>query len=152
VYLGLLGLSGLYVVPHFVLHLLIVNFSWIVSASGCRHILPNHLNLGVFVAVLFLYSALFYFIVDLGIPHLSQHSVVLVYIVGKVKPSWFQKSDKTALDSLNITHLDKYYWTLAVLSSINLVVSILVAIWYRYEHSAIDREENRMSEIQLSTH
>jgi LRR receptor-like serine/threonine-protein kinase FLS2 len=34
--------------------------------------LPNHLNLGVFVAVLFLYSALFYFIVDLGIPHLSQ--------------------------------------------------------------------------------
>jgi hypothetical protein len=43
------------VVPHFVLHILIVNFSWIVSASGCRHILPNHLNLGVFVAVLFFY-------------------------------------------------------------------------------------------------
>jgi hypothetical protein len=73
VYLGLLGLEWFdIVVPHFVLHILIVNFSWIVSASGCRHILPNHLNLGVFVAVLFLYSALFYFIVDLGIPHLSQ--------------------------------------------------------------------------------
>jgi drug/metabolite transporter (DMT)-like permease len=75
--LGVFGAFGLewfdVVVPHFVLHILLVNFSWIVSASGCRHILPNHLNLGVFVAVLFLYSALFYFIVDLGIPHLSQH-------------------------------------------------------------------------------
>jgi hypothetical protein len=76
VYLGLLGLEWFdIVVPHFVLHILIVNFSWIVSASGCRHILPNHLNLGVFVAVLFLYSALFYFIVDLGIPHLSQQTL-----------------------------------------------------------------------------
>jgi hypothetical protein len=27
--------------------LLIVNFSWIVSASGCRLVKPNHLNLGV---------------------------------------------------------------------------------------------------------
>jgi hypothetical protein len=78
VYLGLLGLEWFdIVVPHFVLHILIVNFSWIVSASGCRHILPNHLNLGVFVAVLFLYSALFYFIVDLGIPHLSQQGLGL---------------------------------------------------------------------------
>jgi hypothetical protein len=72
VYLGLLGLSGL--IPHFVLHLLLVNFSWIVSASGCRHILPNHLNLGVLWLCCFLYSALFYFIVDLGIPHLSQQT------------------------------------------------------------------------------
>jgi hypothetical protein len=76
--LGVFGAFGLewfdIVVPHFVLHILLVNFSWIVSASGCRHILPNHLNLGVFVAVLFLYSALFYFIVDLGIPHLSQQT------------------------------------------------------------------------------
>jgi hypothetical protein len=51
--LGVFGAFGFewfdIVVPHFVLHLLLVNFSWIVSASGCRHILPNHLNLGVFV-------------------------------------------------------------------------------------------------------
>jgi hypothetical protein len=58
--LGVFGAFGLewfdIVVPHFVLHILLVNFSWIVSASGCRHILPN--TLGVFVAVLlFLYSA-----------------------------------------------------------------------------------------------
>jgi hypothetical protein len=49
--LGVFGAFGLewfdIVVPHFVLHILLVNFSWIVSASGCRHILPNHLNLGV---------------------------------------------------------------------------------------------------------
>jgi hypothetical protein len=73
VYLGLLGLSGCCCTT-LCTPLLLVNFSWIVSASGCRHILPNHLNLGVFVAVLFLYSALFYFIVDLGIPHLSQQT------------------------------------------------------------------------------
>ncbi|XP_059428691.1 protein NRT1/ PTR FAMILY 5.5-like [Corylus avellana] len=51
--------------------------------------------------------------------------------------------------TLSESHFDNYYWTLAVLSSINLVVSILVVIWYRYKHSAI--EENRMSETQLST-
>jgi hypothetical protein len=62
VYLGLLGLEWFdIVVPHFVLHILIVNFSWIVSASGCRHILPNHLNLGVFVAVLFFIFCTFLF-------------------------------------------------------------------------------------------
>ncbi|XP_059428685.1 protein NRT1/ PTR FAMILY 5.5-like [Corylus avellana] len=49
--------------------------------------------------------------------------VISVYMVDKIKPSWFQKT-------LNESHLDNYYWTLAVLSSINLVFSILVAIWY----------------------
>jgi hypothetical protein len=44
-------------VPHFVLHILLVNFSWIVSASRCRHILPNHLNLGVLWLCCFFYSA-----------------------------------------------------------------------------------------------
>jgi hypothetical protein len=71
---GDFGFEWLYLYHTLYSTLLIVNFSWIVSASGCRHILPNHLNLGVFVAVLFLYSALFYFIVDLGIPHLSQQT------------------------------------------------------------------------------
>jgi hypothetical protein len=63
--LGVFGAFGLewfdVVVPHFVLHFLLVNFSWIVSASGCRHILPNHLNLGVFVAVLFFIFCTFLF-------------------------------------------------------------------------------------------
>jgi peptide/histidine transporter 3/4 len=63
-------------------------------------------------------------------------SVLSVYVVGKVserggKPSWFQ-------DTLNNSRLDNYYWTLAVLSSINLFLSIWVAIWYSYQHSSID--------------
>jgi hypothetical protein len=53
-------------VPYFVLHLLIVNFSWIVSASGCRHILPNHLNLGVLWLCCYFLFCTFYFFVDLG--------------------------------------------------------------------------------------
>jgi peptide/histidine transporter 3/4 len=53
-------------------------------------------------------------------------SVLSVYVVGKVKPSWFQ-------DTLNESHLDNYYWTLTVFSSLNLVLYILVAIWYPYQ-------------------
>jgi peptide/histidine transporter 3/4 len=56
--------------------------------------------------------------------------VVSVYIVGKVKPNWFQKT-------LNESRLDNYYWTLAVLSFINLVFSILVAIWYRNQRCSL---------------
>ena len=67
--------------------------------------------------------------------------VVLVYIVGKVKPSWFQKT-------LNKSRLDNYYWTLAVLSFITFLFSILVVIWYNYRHSAI--EEIRTPESQSS--
>ena len=52
-------------------------------------------------------------------------SVLSVYVVGKVserggRPSWFQ-------DTLNKSRLDNYYWTLTVLSSINLFLYILVA-------------------------
>ncbi|KAK1391518.1 hypothetical protein POM88_010574 [Heracleum sosnowskyi] len=51
-------------------------------------------------------------------------SYLLVYIVGKVSergknPSWF-------MQSLNESHLDKYYWTLAVISSLNLFLYIIV--------------------------
>ena len=58
-------------------------------------------------------------------------SVLSVYVVGKAsesggKPSWFQ-------GTLNKSRLDNYYWTLAVLSSINLVLYILVARWYTYK-------------------
>ena len=54
-------------------------------------------------------------------------SVLSVYVVGKVserggRPSWFQ-------GTLN-SRLDNYYWTLTVLSSINLILYVLVAWWY----------------------
>ena len=68
--------------------------------------------------------------------------IVPVAIVNKYQRSWFQ-------DTLNYSYLDNYYWTLAVVSSINLVFSILVTIWYYYRHSAI--EDNRTPETQLPT-
>ena len=58
-------------------------------------------------------------------------SVISVYVVSKVSErvggkSWFQ-------DTLNKSRLDNYYWTLAVLSFINLVLHISVALWYKYK-------------------
>ena len=47
-------------------------------------------------------------------------SVLLVFVVGKIsekgdKPSWFQSTS-------NRSHLDHYYWVLAVLSGTSLVI------------------------------
>ncbi|KAK4582519.1 hypothetical protein RGQ29_025635 [Quercus rubra] len=61
-------------------------------------------------------------------------SVLSVYVVGKVserggRPSWFQ-------GTLN-SRLDNYYWTLTVLSSINLILYILVALQYTYKDPPI---------------
>ena len=55
-------------------------------------------------------------------------SVLSVYVVGKVserggRPNWFQ-------ETLNKSRLDNYYWTLTVLSAINLILYVLVAWWY----------------------
>lgn len=66
-------------------------------------------------------------------------SVLSVYIVGKVserggKPSWFQYT-------LNKSHLDNYYWTLAALSAVNLVLYMLVACLYSYRESEVEDEE-----------
>ncbi|CAL5420274.1 unnamed protein product [Camellia sinensis] len=61
-------------------------------------------------------------------------NVVFVYVVGKVKPSWLK-------DTLNMSRLDKYYWTLAVLSAVNLVVYVLVATWFSYRGCADDDGE-----------
>ncbi|TKY65879.1 NRT1/ PTR FAMILY 5.5 [Spatholobus suberectus] len=60
-------------------------------------------------------------------------SVVTVYAVGKLSeiggnPSWFQ-------DTINKSHLDNYYWSLAALSSINLVLYALVALQFYYRDS-----------------
>ncbi|PIN01588.1 H+/oligopeptide symporter [Handroanthus impetiginosus] len=59
-------------------------------------------------------------------------SVLSVYVVGKVsekegRTNWFQYT-------LNRSRLDRYYWVLAALCSVNLVVFILVASSYRYEN------------------
>ncbi|KAM4078828.1 hypothetical protein ACB094_09G069600 [Castanea mollissima] len=57
-------------------------------------------------------------------------SVLSVYVVGKFserggRTNWFQ-------DTLNKSRLDNYYWTLTVLSCINLFLCILVALQYTY--------------------
>ena len=58
-------------------------------------------------------------------------SVLSVYVVVKVsgsggKRSWFR-------DTLDKSRLDNYYWTLTALSSANLILYILVALFYTYK-------------------
>ncbi|KAG6433787.1 hypothetical protein SASPL_105404 [Salvia splendens] len=58
-------------------------------------------------------------------------SALSVYVVGKIsekggRTNWFQHS-------LNRSRLDRYYWVLAGLSSVNLVVFVFVASFYRYK-------------------
>lgn len=70
-------------------------------------------------------------------------SVLSVYVVGIIserggKPNWFQ-------DTLNKSRLDKYYWTLAAMTAVNLVVFILMAIWYAYKDA---REELEAPEFE----
>ncbi|XP_038992550.1 protein NRT1/ PTR FAMILY 5.5-like [Hibiscus syriacus] len=60
-------------------------------------------------------------------------SVLSVFVVGKIsqsdgKPSWFQ-------DTLNRSRLDRYYMTLAVLVSVNLVFYGLVAFRFKWRDS-----------------
>ncbi|GAB4833982.1 hypothetical protein Ancab_032234 [Ancistrocladus abbreviatus] len=66
-------------------------------------------------------------------------SVVSVFVVGKIserhgKPNWFQST-------LNKSRLDNYYWVLAALSAINLVVYIVVAICFAYRESTLEDME-----------
>ncbi|KAL0309958.1 UNVERIFIED_CONTAM: protein NRT1/ PTR FAMILY 5.5 [Sesamum radiatum] len=65
-------------------------------------------------------------------------SVVSVYVVGKIserggRTNWFQYT-------LNRSRLDRYYWVLAALSSVNLLVFILVASSYRYKDGAASNQ------------
>ncbi|KAK6120282.1 hypothetical protein DH2020_045973 [Rehmannia glutinosa] len=66
-------------------------------------------------------------------------SVLSVYVVGKIsekggKTNWFQFT-------LNKSRLDRYYWVLAGLSSVNLLVFVLVASSYRYKNrEAVDED------------
>ncbi|XP_071723031.1 protein NRT1/ PTR FAMILY 5.5-like isoform X2 [Rutidosis leptorrhynchoides] len=69
----------------------------------------------------------------------SMASVLSVYVGGKVsekndKPNWFQFS-------LNRSHLDRYYWVLAALSAANLVVYVVIALFYKYKESPDDVDE-----------
>lgn len=54
-------------------------------------------------------------------------SVLSVFLVEKIRPSWFQ-------GTLNRSRLDKYYWLLAVLSECSYIISHFVLYWYPYKH------------------
>ncbi|CAL5422699.1 unnamed protein product [Camellia sinensis] len=66
-------------------------------------------------------------------------SVLSVYVAGKVserggKQNWFQ-------DTLNHSRLDKYYWTLAWLTAVNLGLYIVVALFYSFRESELEDED-----------
>ncbi|KNA03596.1 hypothetical protein SOVF_207610, partial [Spinacia oleracea] len=72
-------------------------------------------------------------------------SALCVYIVGSISEkisgtNWF-------LDTLNTSRLDNYYWFLATLITVNLLVYILLAIFYRFRRS---RLEARQWQVSLS--
>lgn len=61
-------------------------------------------------------------------------NVLLVYVVGEISEvggneNWFRST-------LNKSRLDRYYWVLVGLSSVNLVFFVLVACCYRYKEPA----------------
>lgn len=63
-------------------------------------------------------------------------SALCAYIVGSVSEkasgiNWFQST-------INTSRLDNYYWFLASLISVNLVVYIVLIIFYRFKESRID--------------
>lgn len=111
-------------------------------------LLPQFLLLGAFSGI-FKYSAISFFIDQspvstqrylpffisavIGIGILG--SVLSVFVVGKIsekggKTNWFQHD-------LNGSRVDKYYWTLAWLMGINLVIFVVVALFYRYKESVL---------------
>lgn len=67
-------------------------------------------------------------------------SVLSVYVVGRISerggenPNWFGFT-------LNRSRLDRYYWVLAGMSSVNLAVFVLVASCYRYKNRAASNED-----------
>ncbi|THG16517.1 hypothetical protein TEA_009613 [Camellia sinensis var. sinensis] len=71
-------------------------------------------------------------------------SVLSVYVAGKVserggKQSWFQ-------DTLNHSRLDKYYWTLAWLSAVNLGLYIVTALFYRFRKSELEDPQSELED------
>ncbi|XP_004305236.1 PREDICTED: putative peptide/nitrate transporter At2g38100-like [Fragaria vesca subsp. vesca] len=51
-------------------------------------------------------------------------NVLSVYVVGKIKPSWFQ-------ETLNRSRLDNYYWTLAALTAASLLIYVPLSLPHR---------------------
>ncbi|KAJ0677572.1 putative proton-dependent oligopeptide transporter family [Helianthus annuus] len=72
----------------------------------------------------------------------SMASVLSVYVVGKVKPNWFQ-------ETLNKCRLDKCYWVLAVLSAFNLVIYVIIAYFYKYWEPPKDDDGDGVGDGEL---
>jgi hypothetical protein len=63
--------------------LLLMNFSWIVSANGCRHVVLNHFNLSALCGRVIFYSALFYFFCDRGFGFLTTPTSIVEWAGGQ---------------------------------------------------------------------
>ncbi|KAI7729404.1 hypothetical protein M8C21_010242 [Ambrosia artemisiifolia] len=112
-------MSVFYLVPQFVLHAAVDG----ILTSGTFRLLNDHHIPAMMHKYLFYLSKFF---LGLGI----MANVLLVYIVEKVS-DWFQHT-------LNKSHLDRYYWTLAGLSTVNLVIYTILAYFYNYKGSPLD--------------
>ncbi|KAI7729403.1 hypothetical protein M8C21_010241 [Ambrosia artemisiifolia] len=112
-------MSVFYLVPQFVLHAAVDG----ILTSGTFRLLNDHHIPAMMHKYLFYLSKFF---LGLGI----MANVLLVYIVENVT-DWFQHT-------LNKSHLDRYYWTLAGLSTVNLVIYIILASFYNYKGSPLD--------------
>ncbi|KAK9054973.1 hypothetical protein SSX86_026052 [Deinandra increscens subsp. villosa] len=76
----------------------------------------------------------------------SMSSVLSVYVVGRLserngKPNWFQYT-------LSRSRLDRYYWVLAGLSAVNLVIYVVVAYFYKYKESQAEDDEAEAGEVK----
>jgi hypothetical protein len=78
--LEFLGLSG-FVCTILCTPLLLVNFSWIISASGCRHVVLNHLNLGILCGYACLFSILHFFTSLVILDFVCHNNLILLIIV-----------------------------------------------------------------------
>ncbi|XP_047309621.1 protein NRT1/ PTR FAMILY 5.5-like [Impatiens glandulifera] len=120
-------------------------------------LLPQFVLLGAVDGIL--ETSLCYFLVDQVGPSMQGHivhfglgvlgmghmgSVLAVYVVGKVsekggKTGWFQHT-------LNKSRLDKYYWTLAWLSAVNLGIYVVMALLFAYQKSRIGEDQEAVEE------
>ncbi|KAL2932307.1 Protein NRT1/ PTR FAMILY 5.5 [Bienertia sinuspersici] len=72
-------------------------------------------------------------------------SVVSVYIVGEISKAitgnnWFQ-------NTLNSSRLDNYYWVLATLSALNLVIFVILTCFYHYLDPRYERHIQRVDDL-----
>ncbi|KAJ0640211.1 putative proton-dependent oligopeptide transporter family, MFS transporter superfamily [Helianthus annuus] len=113
------SMSVLFLLPQFVL----VGAADGITNGGIQRFLRDQVPESM-------YGVQFYFrnfVLGLG----SMAGVLSVYVVGMVS-DWFQHT-------LNKSRLDLYYWTLAGLSLINLVIYAIVASYYNYNESPLDK-------------